>query len=347
MTLRPFEILFRLPAVDATAGQFTPDSKQAVFLSSVTRVNPQKVALSGVGAHIEQWRIADHIRTTFAEVPLKNCDTIALSPDARLAGCDDFQGTLRLIGLPSGEVLFERKRFASRDYLGTLRNPCYEVPGLPRATGAQDHVTLSPTCYAGDPGLAIFGFSPDSLFVIAEPVYEGSSIAWDVNHRKEMRLRGALSSLRKSSQREFSYALPFTFLAPGLVLLCKEQAGRNNPPTAGELVSFPSGVVLSKLDLPPQNSHELRLSPAADPNFVLARLSRIGAHSSALNVFYEPPSSSWAAAVQFRIGNEILTSHGIALDVLGEYYVAEPNPGEVGLYERGKGLQATVRLHQK
>jgi hypothetical protein len=35
------------------------------------------------------------------------------------------------------------------------------------------------------------------------------------------------------------------------------------------------------------------------------------------------------------------------IGVFGNRYVAEVRPGEVGLYERGKGLQATVVLHKK
>ena len=49
--------------------------------------------------------------------------------------------------------------------------------------------------------------------------------------------------------------------------------------------------------------------------------------------------------MELRSGHEVITSDQIALDVLGQYYVSERNPGEVGLYERGKGCQATVMLH--
>jgi hypothetical protein len=41
---------------------------------------------------------------------------------------------------------------------------------------------------------------------------------------------------------------------------------------------------------------------------------------------------------------EMITSETPALDVLGRYYVAERAGGKVGLYERGKGLQASVSL---
>ena len=48
-------------------------------------------------------------------------------------------------------------------------------------------------------------------------------------------------------------------------------------------------------------------------------------------------------AVELSTGHIIESKHGL-IDVLGSYYVAQPNPGEVGLYERGKGLQTTVSL---
>jgi len=36
-----------------------------------------------------------------------------------------------------------------------------------------------------------------------------------------------------------------------------------------------------------------------------------------------------------------------ALDVFGQYYAAERTDGELGLYERGKGLQASVMITEK
>jgi hypothetical protein len=40
----------------------------------------------------------------------------------------------------------------------------------------------------------------------------------------------------------------------------------------------------------------------------------------------------------------MITSETPALDVLGKYYATELPNSEVGLYERGKGLQASVSL---
>jgi hypothetical protein len=40
----------------------------------------------------------------------------------------------------------------------------------------------------------------------------------------------------------------------------------------------------------------------------------------------------------------VIISDTLALDVFGTYYVTERPGGEVGLYEIGKGVQATVVL---
>ena len=347
LTVRPFEILFRIPAENATLAQFTPDSTEIVFVSSVPRVDPQQVVLSANPAHVERWNIVGRTRTALTEVALHSCGTAALSPDGGLVVCDDFQGTLRLIKVTSGETAFEKKKFAQREYLGTLARPC------PCSTCKITLVT--PDCFEGDPGAAVIGFSPDARFMIAEPVFEGPPIAWDLYQRRTLPLMGELKRLRKSTvQMVSSYALPFAFVAPDLVLLypmkpqSKEDQRNHVIPT--ELVSFPLGTVVSKLKLPRSPD----LFPAADSNFVL--IGRFGPPIDGTADF--PPASgptplaryaksTWTAAVEFRSGREAITSNQLALDVLGHYYVAEPIPGEVGLYERGKGIQATVVLRKK
>ncbi len=54
LTVRPFQILFRMPAENATLAQFTPDSTEVVFVSSVPRVEPLQVVLNPGPAHVER-----------------------------------------------------------------------------------------------------------------------------------------------------------------------------------------------------------------------------------------------------------------------------------------------------
>jgi len=345
LTVRPFEVLFRMPAENATLAQFTSDSTEVVFVSSVTRVEPLEVVLNSAPAHVERWSIAGHTRTALTDVPLHACGTVALSPDGRTAVCVDFQGNLRIVDVTSGEAVFEKKKFSQRDYLGTPESPCYEVPGLhggfPAVTGGE----FSANCYEGDPMSAIVCFSPDARFVIAEPEWVGAAIGWDVKQRRAVPLIGDLRPLLKSRQVNYSYALPFAFVTPDLVLLYPLTAlskhDRRDHVRHAELVSFPSGTVVSKLKLPASPA----IFPAADANFILVR--RLGRAIIGTGWRPEHLKSSWAAAVELRSGHEVITSDQFALDVLGPYYVSERNPGEVGLYERGKGCQATVMFHKK
>jgi len=344
LTVRPLAILFMLPAENATLAQFTPDSTQVVFVSSIPVVDSDQVMVPPVSAHVERWQIANRTRTGFVEVPLQACGTVALSPDGRVVACDQFDSTLRLIDVASGEAIFEKKKFAKRVYLGTPNHPCIELPPKEIVVIATRPGLFRNSCYSGDPGSTIVGFSPDSSSVIAEPESAGPAIAWDISQRRAMPLTGALRQLLKSPQRAFSYALPFAFIAPDLLLLCLPDGSRSKKDKKeqvelGELVSFPAGTVVSKLKLP----MSLRLFAAADPNFVLVRpFGPAAGYPSAWIL-----KSNRAAAVQFRSGDEVIINNQLAWDVFGQYYVAEPNPGEVGLYERGKGIQVAVVLHPK
>ena len=214
LTVQPLAVLFRLPAENATLAQFTPDSTQVVFVSSIPVVDAERVMVLPTPAHVERWQITDRTRTGFVEVPLEACGTVALSPDGRVVACDQFDGALRLVDVASGETIFEKKKFAKRIYLGTPNHPCIEIPPNEVVVIHTRPGLFRSSCYSGDTGSTIVGFSPDARFVIAEPQSEGPGIAFDVAQRMEVPLNGKLSLLRKSSQRGYSHALPFAFVAP-------------------------------------------------------------------------------------------------------------------------------------
>jgi hypothetical protein len=100
-----------------------------------------------------------------------------------------------------------------------------------------------------------------------------------------------------------------------------------------ELLAFPSTEILSKVEVPVGP-----LLHTADPNFMLVRpFGRVSLWD---------PNAKRTAAVELATGRVII-SETPALDVFGRRYIAEQFPWVVGLYERGKGLQATVPLHEK
>ena len=273
------------------------------------------------------------------DLRLPPAGTAELSPDGRILASVDSDGTLRLVDVGSGGTIFERGKFCQR-----------YVNWGPGQTNNGWH---------GDPGSASLHFSPDSRFILALPKYAvGAALAFDLNERKAMKLGGGL--------RKFGRRPEFAFLTGDRVLISEDLAlavsatvdckncqtalvpGPASPSTlTATLLAFPSGDVLSNPLLPPGP-----LFRAANSDFVLIRPFGIDYSPEAkqttvtdtpigkMTTIIYPPSKR-AAAVEFATG-QVIVSDTPALDVFGQFYVAELANGDVGLYERGKGLQATV-----
>jgi hypothetical protein len=312
LTERPFRALFRIPAHDASPAEFTPDSRQVLFVSSVASV---QLASPSSPAHAERWSIGDRARVGFAEIRLHGCDTKALSPDGLVLACVDFGGTLRLLDVTSGETIFEKKGFGKPIVLWV--EPQWRDP-----------LDLFPRLELGDPGRAKIDFSPDGRFVMAMPVnVDGPTVALDLHTRRTVSLRGYIRKL----DRSFQYS-DFAFVGPDRVVLSRTVVGPRT--TTAALVAFPSGRVLSRPKLPPGP-----LLRASDPRFVLTH----PCGPFPRGVPYDPAGKRTCAA-EFSTG-QLTVSRTPALDVFSDHYVAESANGEIGLYERGKpGAVATVRL---
>jgi hypothetical protein len=308
LTVQPFAVLFRAPAENAGPAWFTPDSQQVVFVSSATRADSQRIALVGSPVHVERWSIANHARIQSPGIRMDPCDTEGLSPDGRVLACVGFGGTLRLIDVASGEIILEVKQF------GRL-NEYVPEPSL--------HDPMPKADVWGDPGAAIIDFSPDGRFVIAEPdgaKADGSPVAFDLRERQRVKLTGGMRKLPREA---------FAFISPAKVMIAPLVVG--DPTVRAALVAFPSGKVLSKPKIPAGGW----LFRATDPGFVLI-------HPFGLHAYYDPQAKRTAAA-EFGTG-KVIVSETPALDVFGNYYVAQLASGELGLYDRSKGLQATIKL---
>jgi len=332
LTAQPLAILFRIPAHEVRDAQFTPDSRQIVFISSVS--------------HVERWSIADRTRIALQDVPVTDCGTERLSPDARYLVCVDPEGTLRLLDVGTGRTVLERRKYgkASIDYRTTD-----DTGGGGRA------VVLM------DPSKARVDFSPDGRFFLAAPALpfglinggEDLVIAWDLQTAKAMHRRGDLMLLRTGSSLEYfadrglQY---FTFVTPDRLMIADLFWAKDGVVTA-RYVAFPAGKEIARPKLPTGP-----LFRAADPAYIIVRpfgpLARSQGHVESGHMVYRPPDpqavpvGQRAAAAEISTG-QVIISETPALDVFGRNYVAEPHPGEVGLYERGKGLQATIALYQK
>jgi len=316
LTLSPFAVLFGIHAVDATDAQFTPDSLDITFISTFTRVSPQRITYVKSAAHIERWSIAEKKRIAYVDIPASGCGTAALSPDGRTFVCNDFEGTLRIVDTDRSQTIFEKTQFIR------FVVQCTITPGI----GPDQPCDR----LAGDLGAAEFRFSPDGRFLIAVPFNaKGRTIVWDLKNQAVVKLTGALKQLQK---RPRPLLCSFTS-SDRLLIACTWWPIRHGAVLA-KLISFPSGKTLSRPRIPLGPVHR-----AADPNYVLVR-------PFGRNAFTDDPNAGRAAAAEIDTGNVII-SDTPALDVFGGFYVAEPSPGVVGLYERGKGLQSSVALYRR
>ncbi len=242
LTVQPFAVLFRLSAESASLAEFSLDSQDILFVSSVIRAESDKLALARSAPHVEQWSIAQRKRTTFIEIHSQPCGTLKLSPDGRILGCVDFAGTLRFIDVASSEMIFERT--------GLCRPYVHWGPDENRIFARHE---------SGDLGSAGIDFSLDGRFVLAAPGFAyGSPFGWDSVERRAMRLRGGL-------RRQFT-GDAFVFVAPGEVMITPMTF--HDPHST--LVAFPSGKILLKVILPRGD-----LLRAADPGLVIVRFCEV------------------------------------------------------------------------
>jgi WD40 repeat protein len=174
----------------------------------------------------------------------------------------------------------------------------------------------------GDLGFANISFSTDSRFLVVWADI-GSTLAWDLRERVALNLKGDLRSLNSKS------TLHFAFLTQDSVLITHSW-GYHHGVWVCKVVDFPAGKVLSKPKIPVG-----RFYRSTYPGFVLVRpFGR------------SDPNIHRTAAANLSTG-QVIISDG-ALDVFGQYYVAElVNGKEVGLYEIGKRLLSTVVIHGK
>jgi len=326
LTTQPFRVLFRINVKDTNPAEFTPDSLQVVFVSSLSALS---LATSSSTAHVERWDVADGSRAGSTEIGLHGCETNALSPDGRTLACLDSEGTLRFVDVASGETIFEKKNF-----------------GRLHVSWGFDANRMYTRGESGDRGAARIDFSPDGRYVAAVPLFgeggpqggtdseghllpssgdgglgplgwddEGPHILWDLIARNEVR---PTAGLRQPYLNDH-----FVFAAPDRIVVLHRRWNHRRPSVTAAIEAVPSGELLLKTTIVWGD-----LSRAADPNFVLV----------------QPPGQRSIWAIEYSTGRAI-RSNTPALDVLGNRYVAERTNGEIGLYERGKqGARATLAL---
>jgi hypothetical protein len=305
LTVSPLAIVFRIFSGDVSDAQFTSDSQNIVFISSGVHRERSvlgRTLLTRTDPYIDRWSIADRARVAHTKIGV--CGSSELSPDGRTLACNDFEGNLRLIDTAAGQTIFEKSRFVKA------------IPGISFQPGGSVQ-----TVYNGDPAVAALEFSPDGSYLLAVPTGgDGKELGYD------LRTRGVIKIPSAAQKPEFHQRV---FVSPSRVLLLDPLYPLKHGMVNAKVVEFPSGRVISKLQVPPG-----LLSRAADPGYILL-------HKRWLTP--DDPNANWGAAVELDSG-DVLTVDTHIVDVFGRFYVAQRLDGAVGLYERGKGLQATVVL---
>lgn len=265
----------------------------------------------GEQREVERWSIDDQVRSEVTSVWPSYCGAEALSSDGRTLACNSFEGTLRVFDVDSGEKVLEKWKFGRLTKASRCPNP-WQCPGYK---------------WIGDPGAARLEFSPDGRFLIAIPSWQGSVLVWDTRERQTVKPAGAVKMLSPSWQ-----STRFVFVTPERLLLFRYSWGKGGVIPA-RIVEFPDGQVASRVNIPRGDL----LLRSADPALVILQSSHFP--------LFGPPSPVESTAVDLATGQAIVSESSM-LDVFGDHYIAEDRSGEIGLYRRGKGLQATVVLHK-
>jgi WD40 repeat protein len=192
LTVDPLVVLFRIPVQFAGDAQFTPDSLAITFVSSLAGADRQPVIgrertlLVRSAPRVERWTIASGTRADSKEIKGLRCETEQLSPDGGTLACDDTEGTLRIVDVGSGNVLFEKKDFVKLV-------PLYHY-------NADGSVDLPNGQFLGDLGQTSVDFSPDGRFLLARPTGgEGKALAWDLPERRVVDLAEKLRTIPRRS----------------------------------------------------------------------------------------------------------------------------------------------------
>ena len=168
--------------------------------------------------------------------------------------CDDEEGTLRILDIADGHIVFEQKRFVR---LFQISDP---APGRRAAR-------------IGDLGFVNIGFSTDSRFVVIWADVGFQTLVWDLRERGALNLDGDLKGLKHHE------TVNFAFLTEDRVLITNELGNRRGF-WVMKVVAFPSGSLLSRVKVPIG-----RFYRSTYPGFVIVRpLGRSTQRTAAANL---------------------------------------------------------------
>ncbi|HKS10684.1 MAG TPA: WD40 repeat domain-containing protein, partial [Pyrinomonadaceae bacterium] len=247
---------------------------------------------------VERWSIAEARQIETKEiVMLKGCLQTSLSPDGKLLACLDPSFELSLVRVETGEVAWHKKEFYAPTY--------YEYLGI--------LATLR--LYSDDVsdvgmGLLNMKFSPDGHYFAAGyygPLYLGRMYRGEV---AEVIDTTTLTRLSLPDSIKRSIANGFAFIGNDRIV----GLNRDNVKKSA-VVKFPSGELVTEIEL-----WRKGMTGATQGDYLLIR-----------------PIKDYALGVMDLNTKTIAkVNERAALDIYGQFFVAEMRNGQVGLYRMEK-----------
>jgi len=366
LAVDPLCVRFRVPADPQVLARFTPDSREIVFVHSMRRVvRGEEVQLPQGNPKVERWRISDCSKVAVVPIPDLACGTAALAPDGRTLACDDIRGTLHVVEVASGLESLAKKKFA----LPMFTDDGYfqKKPHLWAGDfefSPDGHVLIA---VPDDSGPAVLWDSNGRKLVksqgeiklLSTPGVAPASWAQPGSP-------AAASASAAAKDKLILRTDSFAFASPDELAIVRARwlSWKEGSNCSVVIVTFPAGKAVSSRELPHcpggltfgSGRIQRPFRRAADPEVFIVDYEITVFNSGVGGVVmdnwamsplkvgnYYPERTATIAtlAVVLRTG-QIIQSHSAAFDVYGNRYVEEVHPGEVGLSEIGKGLQASV-----
>ncbi|HUB28739.1 MAG TPA: M48 family metalloprotease [Terracidiphilus sp.] len=276
----PLKLLFSVDALGAEMAQFTPDSKDLVFNYN--------------DLHIEKWDLASRQPVNIVDyVDYAGCVQTSLSPDGNALACVSYNGDsvwLKIVDVNTFQMLYQNMNF-------------YEpFPNLSMAS-----LGFNPNFQA------LMRWTRDGRYFVAAS--GTSAMAYDLQHRREIRLEKNLSGLVQ--QR-------FAFVGSDRIVSTCDWTIKTG--TVGETMrmcynTFPAGASIHTFQLP------------------FGWLSSV---SSGQSLLFGPTNTSAAVLLDPSAGRVTAGFPMETIDVLGDTLASETPQGGIGLGKLGGQVQVTA-----
>lgn len=281
LSREPFAVLFRIEAFDVSPASFTPDSSAIAFARSDLRV--------------EVWDVKSAaIRSAHELTATTGCLQFQLSPDAATLAVLTAEFGLRLVDVGTGQVIFEKKKFALPTEFDLFVMLLQQLAGFDDGRPSIEWVQM--------------GFSPSGrIFASAASRRVGGAIIAELDDPRAV-------AVDVKSRQPIVLPKPMVeALSGGFVFATDDRVVASNPVNQllSGVIAFPGGGLIDRV---PLGGASLELTTAGQ--HVMIR-----------------PIKDYAVGLMDLSSKKIyLANKEPAFDVYASIFVSEKMDGEVGLY---------------